>query len=145
MSTALPLKTPTKAQEKEKEAEKDVNLTPKQASAVPGMKVKEISSPHELTAFVRPLHEISLVSRLRRALSRSRRSWSSWTPNSTKCLRRFWIEVRAPPLLNMSGKCLWPPSVPNVCSSRRAGGFHSGHNKRRYIPYHAHIAYQEKR
>ncbi|KAF9031523.1 hypothetical protein BDZ89DRAFT_984632 [Hymenopellis radicata] len=57
MSTALPLKTPTKAQEKEKEAEKDVNVTPKQASAVPGMKVKEISSPHELTAFVETLLE----------------------------------------------------------------------------------------
>ena len=93
-SSALPLKvtpasTPARPVPTTEVASDARTPTKQSVAAIPG----EISSPHELTAFVSHVYSGPLPSSLKEPCSRSKPYWSSWIPSLMRCRRRFWIEV----------------------------------------------------
>lgn len=95
-STALPLKvtpaTPAKISTESETADKTPLARKGTTTPKPTMGVTNISSPHELTAFVCVLSP--WFSNANLMSIRLRRYWNNLIPSLMKCRPKFWTEVR---------------------------------------------------
>lgn len=92
-SSAQPLKVPATPS---RAAENDKDKTPIPVAKQPATSTaraitpNDISSPHELTAFV---SFTTLISRSIFLIDRLRHFWNNWMPSSMRCRHRSWTEV----------------------------------------------------
>lgn len=138
MSSALPLKTPTKSNETTSILPSS-DTTPTNSKAGPekllsasktskGLNPKEISSPHELTAFVRcswlPMAPSYIPAQVENLLEQLDTKFDEM---STQVLDRSALVVTL-----RLGHLFISNSVANVCSRRFIGSIHTGYHKRRH-------------